>query len=65
MVMDCTKLAIDQQTRKLLQMNPVYGGNAGAVWVSKTYEQQVVTLKPKILPLVFLEHYNIWQDVQA
>ncbi len=24
-------------------MNPVYGGNAGAVWVSKTYELYIAT----------------------
>jgi len=46
-VMDCTGLAIDPHTKKLLQTKPVYGGNAVAVWVSETYEQQVVTLRPK------------------
>jgi electron transfer flavoprotein alpha subunit len=46
-VTDCTELAIDPQTRKLLQTKPVYGGNAVAVWVSEVYEPQIVTLRPK------------------
>jgi electron transfer flavoprotein alpha subunit len=46
-VMDCTELAIDPHTKKMLQTKPVYGGNAVAVWVSKMYEPQIVTLRPK------------------
>jgi electron transfer flavoprotein alpha subunit len=45
--MDCTELAIDPDTKRLLQTKPVYGGNAMAVWVSEFYGPQIVTLRPK------------------
>jgi electron transfer flavoprotein alpha subunit len=45
--LDCTELAIDPNTKRLLQTKPVYGGNAMAVWVSESYEPQIVTLRPR------------------
>ena len=45
--MDCTELAIEPDTKRLLQTKPVYGGNAMAVWVSESREPQIVTLRPK------------------
>jgi electron transfer flavoprotein alpha subunit len=46
-VMDCTELAIDSETKQLLQTKPVYGGNAIAVWVSESHEPQIITLRPR------------------
>jgi electron transfer flavoprotein alpha subunit len=45
--MDCTELAIDLDTKRLLQTKPAYGGNAMAVWVSESQEPQIVTLRPR------------------
>jgi len=45
--MDCVELAIDPDTRSLLQTKPVYGGNAVAVWASENYQPQVVTMRPR------------------
>ncbi len=46
-VMDCTAIAVDPDTKRLMQTKPVYGGNAIAVWVSETETPQVVTLRPR------------------
>jgi electron transfer flavoprotein alpha subunit len=45
--LDCVELAIDPDTKRLLQTKSVYGGNAMAVWVSESYEPQIVTLRPR------------------
>lgn len=45
--MDCTDLAIDADTKCLLQTKPVYGGNALAVWASEPYKPQIATLRPR------------------
>lgn len=47
--MDCVDLAIDPDTKLLLQTKPVYGGNALAVWVSEDYQPQVVTMRPRLV----------------
>jgi electron transfer flavoprotein alpha subunit len=44
--MDCIELAIDAQTKQLLQTKPVYGGNARAVYTSELYPQ-MATLRAK------------------
>lgn len=45
--LDCIELAIDPDTKLLLQTRPVYGGNAAAVWVSESYQPQIVTMRPR------------------
>jgi electron transfer flavoprotein alpha subunit len=45
--MDCTELAIDPDTKRLMQTKPVYGGNALAIWVSQSDKPQVVTVRPR------------------
>ncbi|MCK4646984.1 MAG: electron transfer flavoprotein subunit alpha/FixB family protein [Candidatus Aminicenantes bacterium] len=45
--MDCVELAIDPETRSLLQSKPVYGGNAVAVWASDDVQPQIVTMRPR------------------
>ena len=45
--MDCTGLSIDPETKRLLESKPVYGGNAMAIWVSESYDPQIVTLRPR------------------
>jgi electron transfer flavoprotein alpha subunit len=44
--MDCTELAIDSQTKLLLQSRPVYGGNARAVFTFST-TPQMATIRAK------------------
>lgn len=46
---DCVELAIDPETKSLLQTKPVYGGNAMAVWVAEGYQPQVVTMRPRVV----------------
>ena len=46
--MDCVELAIDPQSKRLLQTKPVYGGNANAVFVTDT-DPQVVTIRTKAM----------------
>lgn len=44
--LDCIELAIDSQTKKLLQTKPVYGGNARAIFTGDTFPQ-IATLRAK------------------
>jgi electron transfer flavoprotein alpha subunit len=46
--MDCVDLAIDPQSKRLLQTKPVYGGNAQAVFVTDT-DPQMVTIRTKAM----------------
>ena len=46
--MDCIELAIDPQSKRLLQTKPVYGGNAQAVFTSDT-DPQMVTIRTKAM----------------
>jgi electron transfer flavoprotein alpha subunit len=46
--MDCIKLAVDPQSKRLLQTKPVYGGNALAVFTSAT-DPQMVTIRTKAM----------------
>ena len=49
--LDCIELAIDSESKKLLQTKPVYGGNARAIFTSET-NPQIVTIRTKVmLPL--------------
>jgi electron transfer flavoprotein alpha subunit len=50
-VLGCLELAIDPQSKKLLQTKPVYGGNAQAVFTTDSFPQ-IATVRPKaITPL--------------
>ncbi len=44
--LDCVDLAIDPETKRLLQTKPVYGGNARAVFTTET-DPQIVTIRTK------------------
>jgi len=44
----CLELAIDPQSKLLLQTKPVYGGNAQAVFVSESFPQ-IVTVRAKAM----------------
>jgi electron transfer flavoprotein alpha subunit len=46
--MDCIDLAVDKESKRLLQTKPVYGGNAQAVFVSDT-DPQIVTIRTKAM----------------
>lgn len=46
--LDCTELAIDPDSKRLLQTKPVYGGNALAVFTSNT-DPQIVTVRVKAM----------------
>ena len=47
--LDCVELAIDGDTRRLLQTKPVYGGNARAVFSGDT-SPQIATVRAKVMP---------------
>jgi electron transfer flavoprotein alpha subunit len=44
--LDCVDLAIDPETKRLLQTKPVYGGNAQAVYTGES-DPQIVTIRTK------------------
>lgn len=46
--MDCVELAIDSESKRLLQTKPVYGGNAQAIFISET-DPQMVTIRTKAM----------------
>ncbi len=46
--MDCLKLAIDPNSKLLLQTRPVYGGNAQAIFTSETFPQ-IATVRAKAM----------------
>jgi electron transfer flavoprotein alpha subunit len=46
--LDCVDLAIDPDSKRLLQTKPVYGGNAQAVYTSNT-DPQIVTIRTKAM----------------
>ena len=46
--MDCIELAIDPDSKRLLQTKPVYGGNAQAIFTSET-DPQVATIRTKAM----------------
>lgn len=46
--MDCIELAIDPESKRLLQTKPVYGGNARAIFMSET-DPQVATVRAKAM----------------
>jgi electron transfer flavoprotein alpha subunit len=47
--LDCIKLAISADTRRLQQTRPVYGGNAMAIFESE-FEPQIATVRAKAYP---------------
>ncbi len=46
--MDCIELAIDNESKRLLQTKPVYGGNARAIFSSESYPQ-IATVRVKAM----------------
>ncbi len=44
----CLELAIDPETKRLLQTKPVYGGNAQAIFISET-DPQIATVRAKAM----------------
>jgi len=46
--LDCLELAIDAESKRLLQTKPVYGGNALAVFVTET-DPQIATVRVKAM----------------
>jgi electron transfer flavoprotein alpha subunit len=47
-VMDCLELAIDADSKRLLQTKPVYGGNARAIFSGEA-DPQIVTIRTKAM----------------
>jgi electron transfer flavoprotein alpha subunit len=46
--LDCIELAIDPESRRLLQTKPVYGGNAQAIFTSQ-FDPQIATVRAKAM----------------
>jgi len=49
--MDCVELAIDPQSKLLLQTRPVYGGNAKAIFTTESLPQMVTVRSKAMSPL--------------
>lgn len=47
--MDCVELAIDPDTKNILQTKPVYGGNAQAIYVCESTRPQMATVRAKAM----------------
>ncbi|SMB91438.1 electron transfer flavoprotein alpha subunit apoprotein [Desulfonispora thiosulfatigenes DSM 11270] len=48
---DCTELAIEQESRLLLQTRPAFGGNVMATIVCKESRPQMSTVRPRVMPM--------------
>ena len=48
---DCTGLAIEKETRGLLQTRPAFGGNIMATIKSSNHRPQMATVRPKVFPM--------------
>jgi len=46
---DCTELAVDPETRLLLQTRPAFGGNLMATIVTKNHRPQMATVRPGVM----------------
>jgi caffeyl-CoA reductase-Etf complex subunit CarE len=46
---DCTSLAIDKETRNLLQIRPAFGGNIMATILCPNYRPQMATVRPRVM----------------
>ena len=46
--LDCLELAIDPDSKRLLQTKPVYGGNAQAIFTTESHPQ-IATVRPKAM----------------
>ncbi|GAB4388472.1 MAG: electron transfer flavoprotein subunit alpha [Thermodesulfovibrionales bacterium] len=46
---DCTSLAIDKETRNLLQVRPAFGGNIMATILCPNYRPQIATVRPRVM----------------
>jgi electron transfer flavoprotein alpha subunit len=46
---DCTSLAVDLETRNLLQTRPAFGGNIMATIVCPAYRPQIATVRPRVM----------------
>ena len=49
--LDCVELAIDPDSKLLLQTKPVYGGNARAIFTSESYPQMATVRAKAMTPL--------------
>jgi electron transfer flavoprotein alpha subunit len=46
---DCTSLAIDKETKNLLQIRPAFGGNIMATILCPNYRPQMATVRPRVM----------------
>jgi len=46
---DCTSLAIDRDTKNLLQVRPAFGGNIMATILCPDYRPQMATVRPRVM----------------
>ena len=46
---DCTGLAVDQNTRNLVQTRPAFGGNVMATIICPYHRPQIATVRPKVM----------------
>ena len=58
---DCTALAVDPQTRLLLQTRPAFGGNLMATIVCPDRRPQMATVRPKVFPTPVPDPGRTWK----
>lgn len=46
---DCTSLAIDRETRNMLQIRPAFGGNIMATILCPNHRPQMATVRPRVM----------------
>ncbi|MDR0434075.1 MAG: electron transfer flavoprotein subunit alpha [Gracilibacteraceae bacterium] len=53
---DCTSLAIDPETKLLMQTRPAFGGNVMATILCPNHRPQMATVRPKVMKIAAPDH---------
>jgi electron transfer flavoprotein alpha subunit len=62
---DCTGLAIDKETKLLMQTRPAFGGNIMATIICKNHRPQMSTVRPKVFKRATLDHSRKGQVIKS
>ena len=62
---DCTGLAIDKETKLLMQTRPAFGGNIMATIICKNHRPQMSTVRPKVFKKATPDHSRKGQVIRS
>ena len=62
---DCTGLAIDKETKLLMQTRPAFGGNIMATIICKNHRPQMSTVRPKVFKRATPDHSRKGQVIKS